>query len=256
MNFKEFLTEAGEQYERQESGIEKLVNILTKNGKEPISLKVEDKIIKNVISIKKHGGKTKQGKEPITDLIISTKDGKFFNVSAKGLSAPSFGGGGLEGLYYLIPKEISNFINKANKFYLNKGFKEGDIGLPDVSGKIPQDLIVKILASDTSQGGPINYIYVGPMEVSYDIELFEKKKILKLNGIFNTLETFATKHPLYFVVRKRTEKSPYTPKLKDKFGLPSIFGSVERVSSTGDIKKEPGNRRIVIYNKVRGELIK
>ena len=257
MTFKNFLTEAGKVGEEQEQAIVNLVKKLTNKGSNLISLKVGNKILPDVVSISKYGKMTIHSKEPITDLVIELSSGKKINVSAKGLTSPSLAGGGLKGLNYIVAPEIKKFLERAEEYYIDNGFVEGDTDLPEVSALVAEEIEEKIIRSDASQGGPIDYIYIGPKQVvSYNIELFNKSRILELNGIFYTPKQLAKKYSLYYVLRRRIGNAPFAPGKKDKDGLPIIFAPTARISvKTGMEKIEGSPRRIIIYPKQRGILI-
>ena len=89
-------------------------------------------------------------------------------------------------------------------------------------------------------GGPIDYMYIGPMTVggTYDV----KKNILPLNGELTEAETYAKTHNLYFRLRARREDQRFDPTATDKDGTPKIYGvSPSRGDSAG---------RIVVTDKV------
>ena len=89
-------------------------------------------------------------------------------------------------------------------------------------------------------GGPIDFMYIGPMDVigTYD----EKKNILKLNGALTMADEYAKTHDLYFRLRARREDQRFNPDAKDKDGTPKIYGvSPSRGDSAG---------RIVVTDKV------
>jgi hypothetical protein len=89
-------------------------------------------------------------------------------------------------------------------------------------------------------GGPIDYMYIGPMTVggTYDAE----KNILPLNGELTEAETYAKTHNLYFRLRARREDQRFDPDAVDKDGTPKIYGvSPSRGDSAG---------RIVVTDKV------
>jgi len=182
------------------------------------------------------------GTEPYTDVVLTLKGHKTMNVSLKGgseagvSSAPSIGGGGLVGLQTLIPDIISRFLTKANAWY-KKSYKAGDL-IPDVYGQLsPQDTLT-VLAGSEDMGGPVDYMYVGPMSVVGSF----KNNVLTLNGVLTDVNTYAKKHSIFLRIRKRREDQPYAPDLKDAEGNPLILG---RSPSKGD-----SGRRIVLVDRL------
>lgn len=237
LSFKQFIVEGGREAERQEQGFVTTIKKYAKQG--PISVNQ----IKNVIDANKKSGLNDLNTEPYTDVVLTLKDGTTINVSLKGGSsegvsaAPSIGGGGLTGLQSLIPDIISRFLNKANTWYKRKGYKRGD-AIPDVYGKMSDDDVDLVLRGNATMGGPVDFMYVGPMDVKGKFN----NGILKLNGVLTDTTTYAKNHTLYFRIRKRREDQTYEPDLKDKEGNPLILG---KSPSRGD-----SGRRIVLVDRV------
>ena len=112
--------------------------------------------------------------------------------------------------------------------------------LIDVFGKISAANKVKIVVGNKAMGGPIDYMYIGPMTVNgtYDA----KKNLLPLNGTLTDATTYAKTHDLFFRLRARREDQRFDPDAKDKDGTPKIYGvSPSRGDSAG---------RIVVTDKV------
>lgn len=237
VSFKEFLLEGGKEAERQEQGVIAIIKKYAKQG--PISVNQ----IKNVVDANKMEGLNKLNTEPYTDVILSLKDGSTINLSLKGgssegvSSAPSIGGGGLAGLQILIPDIVSRFLVEANRWYKKKGYKRGD-AIPDVYGKMSDSDVELVLRGNDDMGGPVDFMYVGPMDVK---GTFKNGK-LELNGVLTDTATYAKKHSIYFRIRKRREDQTYEPDLKDKDGNPLILG---KSPSKGD-----SGRRIVLVDRV------
>lgn len=235
---------AGTSAERQEQGvIQKIKDAVKKNKGNPITLKAGKTIIEGVIAAEKFPGRQLGGSEPYTDVVIYVlKKGKKtgINCSLKGESAPSLAGGGLKGLELAVPGIAKKFMQAAFKgLKIGEKLKSGD-KVPDVFGKISGTNKTKIVVGNESMGGPIHYMYIGPMTVSgtYDA----KKNILPLNGELTEAETYAKTHNLYFRLRARREDQRFDPDAKDRDGTPKIYGvSPSRGDSAG---------RIVVTDKV------
>jgi hypothetical protein len=229
---------------RQESGvIEKIKDAIKLNKMNPITLKAGKTIIEGVIDAEKYTGRQTGGSEPYTDVIIyAYKNGKkeTINCSLKGESAPSLAGGGLKGLELAVPGIAKKFMQTAfNQLKNTKKLKIGD-KVPDVFGKISSTNKIKIVVGNKAMGGPIDYMYIGPMNVvgTYD----ENKNVLTLNGQLIEAESYAKTHDLYFRLRARREDQRFDPDAKDRDGTPKIYGvSPSKGDSAG---------RIVITDKV------
>lgn len=238
VSFKEFLIEGGVGAERQERGVIDAINRYAKKG--PISVNQ----IKNVSSAEKMEGINELGTEPYTDVILTIGSGqKRINVSLKGgtesgvSAAPSVGGGGLVGLQTLIPDITKRFLINANTWYKKQGFKKGDL-IPDVYGRLNEKDTLTVLKGTPAMGGPVDYMYIGPMDV---VGAFKGDQ-LTLNGVFSDIKQYAKGHSIFLRLRKRREDQPYEPDLKDKDGNPLILGKSPTKGDSG--------RRIVLVDRV------
>lgn len=235
---------AGTSSERQENGvIKKIKDSVKSNAKNPITLKAGKTIIEGVIDAEKFTGRQVGGSEPYTDVVIYTiKNGKeeTINCSLKGESAPSLAGGGLKGLELAVPGIAKRFMRTAfRELKDKKKLKIGD-KVPDVFGEISSSDKMKIVIGNEKMGGPIDYMYIGPMNVigNYD----KRKNLLTLNGELTDAKTYAKTHKLFFRLRARREDQRFDPESKDKDGTPKIYGvSPSKGDSAG---------RIVVTDKV------
>lgn len=225
---------AGASAERQETGVVKSINDAVKaNGKNPITVIAGKTTLKGVVSAYKYTGRQVGGSEPYTDVVIEMIGGKKMNCSLKGESAPSLAGGGLKGLELAVPGIAAKFM-KAAFAKLNKMLNPGD-KVPDVFGKIGGTDKMKIVIGNAAMGGPIDYMYIGKMDVSAKYD--KTKNILTFgNGELIPAKTYAQTHELYFRLRARREDQRFDPTAKDKAGVPKIYGvSPSRGDSAGRI---------------------
>lgn len=201
---------------------------------------------------------TKAGKEPYTDMILTAKVGvkmQQLRVSMKGDSAPSLAGGGLSGLMDIDPKMTKDLWSKAIKYIKKQGYKQGDIirasEIPDLSLRIPDDLVQKVLRGTPEIGGPITHMYIGPMDV---VHKFEKNSgQLTVNGKFYTIEEYLKKIPAFYtVIRKRDIDDSGKIEIDidgettNAEGLPVLFKSP---------KKGKNNTRVIVAAHPRGKEI-
>lgn len=224
---------AGASAERQETGVVNAVNsAVKKNKNNPITVNAGGVKISNVIRARKYTGRQASGSEPYTDVILELKNKKNINLSLKGEAAPSLAGGGLRGLEAIIPGITSKFMNAAYDQLIENGLKAGD-KVPDVFGKIMPRMKEKIVVGTTAMGGPIDYMYIGPMDVrsSFDVD----KNVLILNGKLTESKEYAKTHDLYFRLRARREDQRFDPDAKQG-GIPKIYGkSPSKGDSAGRI---------------------
>ncbi len=224
---------AGASAERQETGVVNAINnAVKKNKNQPITIIAGSTKISNISGAKKYNGRQESGSEPYTDVILNTKNKKDINLSLKGEAAPSLAGGGMRGLEAIIPGIASKFMKAAHKELLNIGIEAGD-KVPDVYGKISRTNKEKIVIGTRAMGGPIDYMYIGPMNVKADYD--SKKNTLTLNGSLTESKIYAKTHDLYFRLRARREDQRFDPEAMQG-GIPKIYGkSPSRGDSAGRI---------------------
>jgi hypothetical protein len=224
---------AGASAERQENAVVKAINdAVKKSKKKSVNVVAGNTKLDNISHAKKYTGRQSSGSEPYTDVVFSTKNKKDINLSLKGEAAPSLAGGGMRGLEAIIPGIAGKFMKAAHKKLLAMGLEAGD-KVPDVYGKISRNNKEKIVVGTKAMGGPIDYMYIGPMDVraKYD----EKTNILTLNGTLTESSTYAKTHDLYFRLRARREDQTFDPDA-EQGGIPKIYGkSPSRGDSAGRI---------------------
>jgi len=227
---------AGNIAERQENKfIDEITSAIKLNGKSKSGITligVNNIKINNVIQAKKQNARTSSGNENYTDVILTLNNNQKLNISMKGTSAASFGGGGLSGLEKIIPGIATKFLKQVYK-KLKKSLKCGD-KVPDQYGAITEAQAKKIIKGNKAVGGPIDYVYVGPMELKADFD--KAASTLTFNGSFFTPVAFAKEHPLFLRLRARREDQTFDPSAMDKNGTPKIYGtSCSRGDSAGRI---------------------
>lgn len=230
---------AGLSAERQERGVvDAINNAVKKNKKNPVTVNAGGTVVNAVIGAKKYNGRQASGSEPYTDVVLELKNKKHFNLSLKGEAAPSLAGGGLRGLEAIVPGIAGKFMRAAWKKLIDMGLQPGD-KVPDVYGKISAANKKKIVIGNAAMGGPIDYMYIGPMDVksTYD----SRANVVYMNGELIDSEYYAKSHELYFRLRARREDQRFDPDAESG-GVPKIYG---RSPSKGD-----SAGRIVITDQV------
>lgn len=246
-SFKQYITEAGASAERQESSFVNAVKAaVKKNGGKAITIKSGDASVKDVINAEKYSGRQSSGSEPYTDVQLFLKSGKVVNVSMKGESAPSLAGGGLRGIEEIIPGIGYRFYAAAHKKHVKNKLKAGQ-KVPDTYG-ILNDADKKLLVvGNSAMGGPIDYMYIGPMNV----ESKYNDGVLIVNGKLTSAKKYADSHDLYFRLRGRREDQTFDPTAKYPNGTPKIYGkSPSKGDSAGRIvvtDKPASNRDIITF---------
>ena len=238
---------AGITAERQETGFIDAVNSAVA-AKGVITLVAGSVRITNVIRAAKFTGRQTSGSEPYTDVQLFTKNGiKPINISMKGPTAPSLAGGGLKGLELAVPGLSTKFMRKVLQHLKQiRSFRGGE-KVPDVYGKISDTDKVLIVVGNAAMGGPIDYMYIGPMSVTGVMS----GGSLIVNGAMTSAKTFANTHELYFRLRARREDQRFDPAAVDSKGAPKIYGrSPSRGDSAGRIVVTdvvPRNAEIITF---------
>jgi len=233
-------TGAKSDTERQEVGIVEAINgAVATNKQKPITVKTKYDTIKDVISANKVTGMSELGKEPYADIAIHTKSGRTYLVSAKATHAPSIAGGGIAGLMNIDKDIVGNAVKRAYKFYKEVyGHAEGKKFPPgraiEVYIKIADKHLRTILRGTKEMGGPIDFMYIGPM----DIESTFENGILSFNGSFINIDTYMKKiGNLFLRIRRRRKTQVLDFESVDKYGFPNIF-----------YQRGEGGRRIVLVS--------
>ncbi len=242
IKLKNLLKEAGSSTERQETAFIVAVNDAVEKYGGPITLKTSGKAIKKVLKASKYIGRASSGSEPYTDVQIETAV-KIYNISMKGPSAPSLAGGGLRGIEAIIPDLATNFLQAALKNHLKRGLKVGD-KVPDTFGKL-NDKDKKILViGNASMGGPIDFMYIGPMSVATTY----KRGTLTVSGKLIDVSVYAKNHDLYLRLRARRIDQTFDPNAVDTKGRPKIY-------SKSPSKGDSAGRIVVMDRATSGKLI-
>ena len=238
------IKEAGLNAERQENGfIQVLSKAIKDNGGKPVNLITGKETIKGVTGAIKYTGRQESGSEPYTDIVLETTNGNL-NLSMKGPSAPSLAGGGLRGIQSIIPDIGENFFTRAYDNLVDKGYKAGD-KIPDTVGKLNDKDKMLLVVGTKAMGGPIDYMYIGPMEVTYE----QNNDTVKINGSLYTSKFYAETKDLYFRLRARRIDQTFDPEAKYANDIPKIYGkSPSRGDSAGRlvITDKPSSKALMI----------
>ena len=223
MKLKELIVEFSAQFERQETGIINAVNSALKKSKS-ISVKAGEIILDNIVGVGKKPITSDIGHEPLTDVVLM-QNGKPINISAKGERAPSLAGGGGAGINELIPGLMEKVLNKTNEIVKelinSKKYKEGQIdNLPSFFYKLTPQESMKLFIGDVKTGGPIHYMYIGPMDVKSTFQ----NNVLTLNGNLIDAKEKGSHGTYYIRIRRERNDQPFDTKLKNAMGMPNIFG--------------------------------
>ena len=217
--------------ERQERGLIDAINsvegiktLVGKNGFE----------IPNVVKAEKQPDPPRA--EAYADLrLIRDKGLDPYLLSAKGIATPSIAGGGLTGITQIndrLANFVADFYQDSYEYYKEIFDANDEITydtnlyktsyMRDVNRPVPVDLIDDMLRGNKAMGGPVDGYYIGPMEVTYEVE---GNKIIT-NGDLIPLETFADKYDKIFMhIKKRSGDYFFTDALQTVNGvtMPLIF---------------------------------
>lgn len=232
--------------ERQELGLISLLNDNAVRGNKYYvsTLGIGNKILK----AEKNEGLSSLGQEPYIDVFIHTQSGKKYGISMKGETAPSLAGGGLVGIKSSAPDLLDKIYKEIESYIKSLGFTDGSIInanlIPDIFIRIPDKYVKKILVGNIEMGGPVDYMYIGPMNVTGTVN--HNTGEIKPNGKFYSIAEYMQKIPdFYFRIRKRDLQADnmimITFTKKNKEGYPLIFSAP---------RSNKNNFRMVIIDKV------
>lgn len=236
----------GSGSERQELG---LINILNENAVSGNNHYVRSLgKDKKILSATKNEGLSSLRQEPYIDVFITTHDKKRYGISMKGDSAPSLAGGGLIGIKASAPELLDKMYAAVIAYIKSVGLKDGDVVnadlIPDMYVRIPDKYVKMILVGNEAMGGPVDYMYIGPMNVTATVN--SNTGEITPNGKFYSIDEYMKKVPdFYFRIRKRDIQSDGQMRItfnkKNKEGYPLIFSTTQTSKN---------NFRLVITDKV------
>jgi hypothetical protein len=207
--------------ERQEHG---LVNVINANPGTVI-----EQLGVTVKSARSQGGMNALGKEPYIDIFITDTNGKDHGISMKASSSMTIGGGGTAGVFSMFPKLIQRCYDKVEQYLMDMGLEDQDVvshgAIPNLFFRIPEKYIAPLMQGNKAMGGPIDWIYVGPSDVTGEVV----DGNLNLNGNFYSVDDFVEKTAgdVFFRVRKRDLDGEMTEidfsDVDAKFNLPILM---------------------------------
>ena len=232
----EFLNEAGASAERQENGfVKSITDAIANNDGEPVNLIAGDTTIDGVTGAVKYNGRQDSGSEPYTDIVLNTTNGDL-NLSMKG--------GGLCGVQAVIPNVGENFFTAAYDNLIDKGYEAGD-KIPDTVGKLNDKDKMLLVVGTTAMGGPIDFMYIGPMDVTYE----QNDDTVKVDGSLYTSKYYAENKDLYFRLRARRGDQTFDPEAKYGNDVPKIYGKSPSKGDTAGrlvITDSPSSKALLI----------
>ena len=236
-SFLQFMAESKQKTERQENSFVDAINLaVEQNFGKPITIASKDDSVSGVVKAEKYKGRQRSGSEPYTDVRLFTATG-IINLSMKGESAPSLAGGGLRGIEEIIPGIAARFYRAALDAHIKNKLNPGD-KVPDTYGKLNDNDKELLVIGNEAMGGPIHYMYIGPMEV----KATSSDGKITVNGKLIQAKTYSDSKDLFFRLRARRNDQGFDPTASDSNGIPKIYG---KSPSKGD-----SSGRLVITDKI------
>jgi hypothetical protein len=220
-----------ESSERQERGVIEAINSI-----EGVKTLVFNNTKIEGVKLAKKIGKVESYKaQAYADIELDTTKG-IRRISAKGLQSPSLGGAGLSGFDILNNPTVNKFIEEVYKEAVveytqildsNPDLKGKDLQgnklFKDVYRQMPKEVEIPILKGTEEMGGPIDYFYIGNMDVDFKVE----GSAITFDGDLYTVEEFVEQGTPFFVRLLRREGPCYfttekNPKLQN-INVPKIF---------------------------------
>jgi hypothetical protein len=224
--------------ERQENG---LIELITKAVAEYSDVVIPGLTSKGefVTGAYKMEGNSPIGSEPYIDIVITTTK-REYGISCKDYKPASLAGGGLKGLQTIDQKFVNDIFEKLIRKLKSMGYEDGALfnykDMPDFVYKIPPRYVKDIFVGTPEMGGPIDHMYIGPMDVTAEMD----GNTLVLNGDFIDINQYTRKKAknLYIRLRKRDITGleelgivRFNDKMKGS-GMPIIFGNTKSRTRT------------------------
>lgn len=212
-------------YERQEYCFINAINeAISKYGK-PIEIKTLNCNISSVYGIEKCKTTNSYGKSSYVDLHINCGD-KIIGISNKSHHSPSIFGGGLTSLIDIDKIYIQHIFNKALVESLKSDhFELNSIKAKDIYISITnKDFLYKAISGNKAMGGPIDYFYIGDMNISYNLN---KNEIIIKNGNLITVNDFIKENKFFLRIRRRNHSQIFTDSIDPRYNIPYIFRNIE-----------------------------
>ena len=220
---------AGKVNERQEQKFRSVINAMCKQYGD-ITIEAGNERIEHIIGAKKARDRTVAGHENYADIILHIGGGEDLKLQLKDVRPADYGGGGAEGIEQSVPGLADQFLHSCFS-YLTKTIKlkAGD-AVPQMFGKITELNKMNILKGSPAIGGPIDYIFIGPMLLTPTIR---KNKLSFGLSVLYSVEEYARKTPLFLRLRARTADQKFDPTLFNARTAPRIFGTSPTTGKAG-----------------------
>jgi len=159
-------------------------------------------------------------------------------------------GGGMRGLESVVPGLAKRYMKAVLRHLIEReSLRPGD-KVPDVYGAISESVKRTIVVGNADMGGPIDFMYIGPMNVVG--KYAANKNTLTVNGDLIPVVQYAKTHSLYFRLRARREDQRFDPAAMDSTGTPKVYSkSPSRGDSAGRIvvtDQTPGNAIVIRFS--------
>lgn len=157
----------------------------------------------NITGAQKSDRPHAEGKEPYVDVDIFRGD-EMIGISCKGTAAPSLAGGGIPGIAEAAVDLLPAAADAVAEWLKHEGYQQDQIvdasDIPDFFVLIPETYMDQILRGSEKIGGPVDFMYIGPMDVTANVVGDE----LVLNGEFISVDDYMEQiGDFYLRIRKR-----------------------------------------------------
>jgi hypothetical protein len=102
-----------------------------------------------------------------------------------------------------------------------------------------------LVVGTTAMGGPIDFMYIGPMDVTHE----QNDDTVKVNGSLYTSKYYAENKDLYFRLRARRGDQTFDPEAKYGNDVPKIYGKSPSKGDTAGrlvITDSPSSKALLI----------
>lgn len=198
--------------------IKAVIDAVSANKRAPITVSSGAQLLPNVVGMKKYSGGQASAGKAHTDLILLRKNTKDVKIALRS--------GNISDLVpdartidIIVPGLVAKFMREAQKAIKSQGYKDGD-SIPAVYGKVDDKNKMKLIVGSSATGGPVDYIYAGSVQSSYDA----KGNLLTLYGNMMDPKSYAKNVPLYIALLPGKSDQTYSPDALAA-GMPRIYGN-------------------------------
>lgn len=210
--------------DRQKIGLIDAINRAARQNKnKPIKVTFDNMEFSGISSAKRY---LNENLDSYSDIIISPKNSKDIFISLKSGTVSSSSEKNFREIDSILPGISSKFMKLAFDKLIEMKLEPGN-PVPEIYGKISDNMKEDVVTGTKTTGGPIDYVYDNSSGVKSNYD--EETNILKLNGYLISAKQYSKNKTFYLSLKPKRSDQKFDPDSRYG-GVPRIYGS----SSRGD----------------------